>query len=513
MADINNYANDLLLDFCDQVHSELARTLEEHFGSDWVDLGVRKHFRPDYFDRIEKMLRSPMRVVEMERDDDEVFGLEHLWNIINGNWSLFRQTFENKNRTETYLGEIAELRHNLAHRRKRHYLLRSDLIRILGGCRIVLSALKSPHADAFAEIVDHLSSGGAPWGAKLDGYLPPSDEMYEEFVGRPSELTGLSEWLASDSPQILVWGYGGVGKSALAYKFARDIRDGSNEYLIAVCWVSAKKFEYSEGSTIDRPADFSDLDSFVNALWTALYGANEIPTDLEADHMIKELGELPILLVVDDFDTISEDVELAEFLFYRLRNTLTRVIYTSRHRAPGLKNLEVPPFSDEELLDFVSRRSVHHSIDQPACTQRLSGIKSVTNAYPLFVDDLIRYAAFVGIDNALKHWSQRKGDAARQYALKRQIEYLGHSSGEVLIALSVANRALRIVEISEIAGLTDDDAEAGIDELLRWRMVNHVWEDDSSSPVFRMNNNTSRLVQQTFRDDSRRRLLRRRSRR
>ncbi len=128
---------------------------------------------------------------------------------------------------------------------------------------------------------------------------------------------------------------------------------------------------------------------------------------------------------------------------------------------------------------------------------------SVTGGYPLFVDDLIHHAAFFGIDEALRHWSQRKGDAARQYALQRQIEFLSQSSGEVLIALSVANRALRIVEISGIAGLTDDDAEAGIRELLRWRMVNQVKEDDSESPVFRMNNNTSRLVQQTFRGDGR----------
>ena len=327
--------------------------------------------------------------------------------------------------------------------------------------------------------------------------------MYAEFVGRPSELDGLSDWLASDSPQILVWGYGGVGKSALAYKFAREIRDSSNENLIAVCWVSAKKSEFSEGSERDRPADFADLASCVKALWTTIYGSTEIPRDLGPDRLINELNEMPILLVVDDFDTVSEDVELTEFLLYRLRGTPTKVIYTSRHRIPTLRNLEVDPFSGEELRNFVSQRAVDYEADQSDCAKRLKGIKSVTDGYPLFVDDLIHHAAFVGIDRALRDWNQRKGDAARQYALHRQIEYLSHSSGEVLIALSVANRALRIVEISAIAGLTDDDAQSGIGELLRWRMVNQVNEDDSESPVFRMNNNTSRLVQQTFRDDGR----------
>ena len=503
MPDVNNYANDLLLDFYDAAHAELSRVLQKEFGANWIAFGVREHFKPDYFDRVSELLASPMRRVNMARAEDELFGVEHLWNIVNGNWPLFKETFENKNRTQVYLSEITELRNNLAHRKKRHVLLRSDLIRTIGSCQVILSALRSPRAETFAAIVDTLSSGGTPWGAILEGYLPPSDEMYAEFVGRPSELDGLSDWLASDSPQILVWGYGGVGKSALAYKFAREIRDSSNETLIAVCWVSAKKSEFSEGSERDRPADFADLPSFVKALWTAMYGPSELPSDLEPDRLLNELNAMPILLVVDDFDTISEDVELTEFLLYKLRGTPTRVIYTSRHRIPTLQNREVPPFSGNELRDFVSRRAVDYSVDQSTCLKRLKGIKSVTGGYPLFVDDLIHHAAFVGIDGALKDWSQRKGDAARQYALHRQIEYLSHSSGEVLIALSVANRALRLVEISAVGGLTDDDAQAGIGELLRWRMVNQVKEDDSESPVFRMNNNTSRLVKQTFRDDRR----------
>ena len=504
MADINNYANDLLLDFIDSVHVELARELNGHFGQNWLDLGVRTHFKADQFTRVEKMLQSPMRVVDMNKIDEEIYGIEHLWNIIEGNWApLFQRLFQDKLRTQVYLGEITELRHNLAHRRSHHYLLKTNLVRVVGSCRLILSAMHSLRADFFAEVEEALSAGVTPWGRILEGQLPPSDEIYREFVGRPGELDGLSDWLASENPQILVWGYGGVGKSALAYKFARDIRDGSDQHLIAVCWVSAKRSEYSEGLVRDRPADFSDLNSFIHALWTTLYGPHDIPANLDASRMLSELREMPVLLVVDDFDTISENLPLTEFLMHDLRNTPTRVIYTSRHRTHGLRHLEVPPFSDKELEAFVMQRSVDYKVEESDCLKRLTAIASVTGGYPLFVDDLIRHAGFIGVDEAISQWSQRKGDAARQYALQRQIQHLGHSTGEVLIALSVANRALRIVEISGIAGLTDDDTEAGIHELLQWRMVNSVKEDDSESPVFRMNHNTSRLVQQTFRDDGR----------
>ena len=380
---------------------------------------------------------------------------------------------------------------------------RDPLNEDVDNCRLVLTALSSPRADKFSDVVESLSSGGAPWGPPLEGRLPPSDEIYAEFVGRPDELNTLSDWLTSDSPQVLVWGYGGAGKSALAHKFARDVRDGSSDNLIAVCWVSAKKSEYVEGVVRERPVDFSDMESLVQAIWSALYGVDDGTEDSDSSSLIRHLREMPILLVVDDFDTVSDDEALTGFLLHDLRNTPTKVIYTSRQRVPGIKNLEVPSFSESELRNFVSLRSVEYGADQEQCMKRVGGIKSVTGGYPLFVDDLIHHAALVGIDDAMSLWSQKQGDAAREYALRRQVEYLGHGCGDVLIALSVANRALIPQEISNIAGLTDEDSEAGLRELLRWRLVNQVTEDDQASPAYRMNNNTGRLVKQTFKDDNR----------
>ena len=45
--------------------------------------------------------------------------------------------------------------------------------------------------------------------------------------------------------------------------------------------------------------------------------------------------------------------------------------------------------------------------------------------------------------------------------------------------------------------------EAGLKALLTWRMVNQATIDGSPFPAYRMNANTSRLVQQTYRDDNR----------
>ena len=165
MDSINSYADELMIDFADAAHREVARVLAEEFGDDWLTLGVRKHFKLEQFHRVEHMLQNPMRVVEMEKGPEDLHGVEHFWQIINGNWGLFATRFQDKQRTQVFLSEIKEMRDNLAHRRKRHVLVRSDLVRIVGNCRMVLSALESRSADKFAEVVDSLSSGGSPLGS------------------------------------------------------------------------------------------------------------------------------------------------------------------------------------------------------------------------------------------------------------------------------------------------------------------------------------------------------------
>ena len=104
MSDINSYANEQLLDFMDAMHSEIRRVLEGAFEGGWLEEGVFKHFSPDYFFRMREMLESPMRVVDMGKTAEDLYGIEHMWQIISGNWSHFRGFFgsraEEKKRVE-----------------------------------------------------------------------------------------------------------------------------------------------------------------------------------------------------------------------------------------------------------------------------------------------------------------------------------------------------------------------------------------------------------------------------
>lgn len=503
--DINEYANDLLLIFLDEFHERLRVELKEAFGSEWLELGIRKHFKAEEFVRVEQMINSPMAVVDMGKSPEDIYGVEHLPNIIVGNWELFESRFVNRQRSQVYLGEITEMRNNLSHRRKKHLVRHEDLIRFAQNARMLLGAIGSKAETQFDDIVGSLSQGQTPWAAGLiEVRLPPHDEIYDEFLGRSGELRQLFDWFTSDSEQFMVWGYGGVGKSALAHRFARELLEVAPNELDAILWLTAKKTEFGEGITRERIPDFVDARTFCAGVFNALYG-DDLDSVSETE-LITELKETRCLLIVDDFDTVINDQEAANLLLFKLRGIGSKVLFTSRLRAPGLAYMDVPPFDDDMLRNFLIMRSKEYGANESDCLKSMNGIRSVTDGYPLFVDDFVRYSALVGINNAIAEWRQRKGDPARAYALKRQLLDLGGVSEDTLMSIAVADKPLSIVEISHVSQLTDEDAESGVTALLGRRLIHRAAPEEGSDPAFSINANTRRLTRSTFRHDPKLRL-------
>ena len=501
MSDINSYANDLLIDFLDAAHKELRRVLHEEFGDAWFEEGIARHLNSSALDRTRAMLASPMATIDMDRVDEEIYGVEHLGSVVIGNWGLLGETFGNRQRTEVYFGEISELRHNVSHRRQRHMLRRGDLLRFVRNAQLLLKAFDSPTTAAFDSIAANLEQGGSPWGNELGGTLPPAIEIVSEFVGRDAEMRELSTWLTRDDDRhLIIWGYGGSGKSALAYQFARAVRDSAPSSLQAVVWLSAKVREYVEGETRDRLADFDSVESFGRAFWAAIYGAEPSLTETR-ESIIRELSETPMLLIVDDLDSVLDSQDLAHFLLYETRTTKSKIIYTSRQQIPGLQTVEVRGFSDSELTSFVRVRAREYELNLENCLDRIGAIRSVTDGFPLFVDDLLRHAILDGLQEAIEDWSQRRGDAAREYALRRQLSSLGEAARRVLIALAVASRPVSGHELATISGFADDDVQHAIRDLVGWRLLNRADENPMGHPTFSCNRNTQRLVQKTYTRD------------
>lgn len=502
MTDINSYANELLIDFLDSTHDQLRLILEKQYGDSWFEDGIERHLENKYFERTHTMLTSPMAIVDMNKSVDELYGVEHLASIIIGNWDIFEEHFKHRPRTEVYFGEITELRHNLSHRRQHHILQRGELWRFVHNARLILSALDSPNAYRMESIANKLAQGGTPWGNQLSGTLPPSIDIVSDFVGRQSELDQLSHWLTTDhANQFMIWGYGGSGKSSLAYKFAQTVRDGAPTGLEAVVWLSAKSQEFMEGSTRERHPDFDDIDSFIRAFWMALYDFPPDASQHTRQALLAELSDTPSLVIVDDLDSVLDHEELAHFLLFELPATKSNFLYTTRQMVPGLQRIDVKGFSQTELDAFLRSCALSYDMDAEHIVDRAEAIHSVTNGFPLFVEDLLRHAMLNGLQTAIDDWSHRKGDAAREYALRRQLSSLGEASRRALIGVAVANRPVSSLELSNISGFTDDDVQQAVRELLGWRLLTRLEIDSSGRPTFSCNRNTQRLVQKTYGQD------------
>ena len=155
-------------------------------------------------------------------------------------------------------------------------------------------------------------------------------------------------------------------------------------------WLSAKSIEYVEGEARERRADFDSIESFAHALWAALYDADATSEQASSGGILRELSETPSLVIVDDLDSVLDRDALARFLLFEIPRSRSKVIYTSRQRVPGLETIEVGGFGNRELEAFIRSRASEYELRAEECLSRLAAIRSVTDGFPLFVDDLLR---------------------------------------------------------------------------------------------------------------------------
>lgn len=505
MSDINSYSREQLEEFLDAVHESIVSILSRQYGDTWFSDAVEKSMPASLFDRTKQMLTNPMRVVDLEgREEDELYGVEHIGNIVEYNWDLFPELQQNKTRTLSHLGEIAELRHNLSHKRKKHRVRREDLLRQLQNMATILAATGNASADIFNQRAFAISQGSSPWGEPLPGTLPPAVEMYQDWVERSGPLTELEEWIDSEHSQIALIGYGGTGKSAVAHRFVKTIlQAGGHSSLKGVCWATGKQSEYVDGASRSRNADFIDIESLVAALLTSLYGETVQRGEFTTDDLLAELRENPCLVVIDDVDTIQrgEDWELKDFLMHDLRVPGNKILYTSRTEMTAVRSIQVPGLNEIELSEFLRSHASLFNLDIEKCLDRQKAIASVTDSYPLFVIDLLRFAGTFGLPRTIEDWTQRRGDAAREYSLKAQVDHITASARDTFMALSVSNRPLSTIEICQVASLTEDDVMLGLDTLTSYSLAFLQGQDVEENPLFTLNQNTRRLAQRTYSRD------------
>lgn len=461
--------------------------LKSAFGDEWQTI-VERHERSQMAGSIDRIPTDDFDYLDIAYFERVV---DHFYEfIIDERW-LGTNAVSSKKVLVVWLREIKNVRDPAAHPAFEAIDLR-DAIRAVDTARRVLVRIGTSHGlDALDRVERELISrttqpqeiGAA---APLDDSLPTRETIVDEFVGRSAELERLRAFL--NNPHRRRWmlvGDGGKGKTAIAYTFAREVIEASPPGLCAVFWLSAKRRKYQLDRVVDIPnPDFSNLRECFDRLLIS-YGHQEgleLSLEEKRSEALRLLDELPILLVVDDLDSVNEeDEDVIEFLTLEVPQTASYVLFTSRRKFAGMgtSTTVVLGLPDDEALEFVRSRWEGEGFEQRKLKviDRQEIVK-VCEGSPLYMGDLLRLIASTAKTGEftpaqiIRDWSTKQGDAVRKYALQREMDMLTEKARQVLDGLAVAGRPVTVEEIAALTAFSDQVVTSAVGELQQLYLLN-----------------------------------------
>jgi hypothetical protein len=466
---------------------------------------MRSAYPADYVERVRKPFEKEwdkMRASAEERrrtgelvtaivDEFDLLSVNHFFNLFDADHLLlcpYSEASDKDQRTKErsallgWMKAVKNLRDPLSHPSDED-LGFEDAFVLVDCARRVLSRLGlEDDAGKVKTLADKLSGRPALVGTEvepLEGRLPPRELIVVDFVGRERELQILREWF--DDPLSRRWalaGEGGKGKSALAFQFAREIRMKAPEPFRIVAWLSAKRRRFEEGTvTAINDPDLSDLDSALSCILQHYGWIEEIghPLERRRVRVLELLNEFPALLVVDDIDTLEGEAEEAiEFFTLTVPQTKSKVLLTSRRTVFGMggTTTHIGGFTDSDAEAFIVSRAQLMGLDQAILSRStVREIVRVTEASPLYIEDLMRLLAVIPPAETVRVWKERRGDEARKYALGRELEMLSADAKHVLLAACVSSGPSSFPELVAVTGLGEEGLSSALAELQRLFLV------------------------------------------
>jgi hypothetical protein len=406
-----------------------------------------------------------------------------------------------------WLKEIKDVRDPTAHPSTEEISI-EDAFRAIDNCRKVSLKLGLGETDKRLQVLERtvltrLTEIDPPPEDSFDDTLPPSETIVVDFVGREQELAQLRGWLGQErKPRWLLVGEGGKGKTAIAYQFASEVPQLARGKLCGAFWLTAKRRRYdTQDGTIKPTAgvDFVGLESAIDCILKD-YGFSEDTTknlNEKRELAVDLLDELPVLLVVDDLDSVQpENEDAVEFLTIDVGQTKSKVLFTSRRQFAGLGNTQtvISGLGKSESLLFIETRGLSLGIAKAALTpSAMNEVFELCEGSPLYMGDLLRLAAAVGVAPAIESWRNSAGDTVRRYALEREREMLTLLAREVLDICSLAGQPMTLSHLAAVANRTEASVASAIDELQRMHLVPAA-DGSSGIPSFQVNGNLALLV-------------------
>jgi tetratricopeptide (TPR) repeat protein/energy-coupling factor transporter ATP-binding protein EcfA2 len=301
-------------------------------------------------------------------------------------------------------------------------------------------------AKGIRKVVEKMQETGGGKSARLSpiprppvvGFVARRDEQGRNIVER------LKEELAPQGNQLVTLsGPGGVGKTTLAAEAARALKEVFGGRIV---WSKA------EGR-----ADFA-LSTLLDDIATQLghEGLRTLAPDLKEAKVRELVADPPILIVLDNFETLAPDAKKGIGEWFTLAQCAT--LLTSRHPINLTRNIYVAAMSPEEAQEYLEKLIAQTQDTQIFSNEVRQRIYETAEANPYVMQWVVAQINAAQEPRAvLEELAHGTGDAAeRVFDRSFNLEQLGDDGRAVLLALSLFAPSATRDALAAVAGFGDD---------------------------------------------------------
>jgi tetratricopeptide (TPR) repeat protein len=268
------------------------------------------------------------------------------------------------------------------------------------------------------------------------------------FVSRRNEqerdiVALLKEELSPQKIQLVaLWGAGGVGKTTLAAEAVRELEESGQR----VVWTTAEGRNFTFTTLLDDIAEQLGR--------TDLRPLAPQPKE-EAVHAL--IAEAPVLIILDNFETISPPEQLLcrDFLGQRVR---CPALITTREYVVNARSVPLDHMRPDEANEFLDRL-IEQSRDSDIYTEETrQRILETAEFYPLVIQWVVAQINLAQApDEVLDELAHGEGDAAqRVFDRSFNLPQLAEGGRAVLLALSLFMPSATRPALAEVAAMNKE---------------------------------------------------------
>ena len=323
------------------------------------------------------------------------------------------------------------------------------------------------------------------------------DNNYKKYIdiGVKNKLVSFLKEGKSSVAAIL-WGHGGVGKTATIQSVCDDFSNNDRKFFDYVIFLSAKDRLYNIhtgdiSDITDRVIDYHDLIFSINNLIfdNSYSNINEIEKEFIN-------FQQKILLVIDDYESFSkEDKIKINNLITKLNINHHKIIITTRSANIKIgEEFQTNELNESDTFSFLNHIILNENLipreilKKLGSKQNIHTIHSITSGRPIFIMQLAYIIAAKGIESALT-FDIKSDIKAVDFLFGRIIDYLSSKAKELFAIISLLVTSDNLSNILHkaqfILNMEFDNTEFSnaVDELIKLKIIK-LDEDEKIFEVY-----------------------------